>query len=99
MANPLKLEEVKRILDLACSLRDDVDPVEEELEHDELCLRLRDRLIAAAQITGDSLTEDQAAAAVDQYLDHMHEFREPGGVSATIARGYVWLMTLGKTSQ
>lgn len=95
-ANPLKLEEIKRILDLAGSLRDDIDPVQEELQHEELSVRLRDRLIAASNITGETLSEEQAAAAVDHYFDHLHDFREPTGFSASIARCYVWLMTLGK---
>lgn len=92
----LQLEEIKRILDLAGALRDDIDPVQEELNHEQLRLAYRDRLIAACSITGDTITEAQADAAVDQYFENMHDFREPSGLSASLAKCYVWLMTLGK---
>ena len=73
----LSLHEMTRIMDVAATLRKERALVEQQLNIDELKAELRQRLLEAAKISGDPVSEAEVDAAVEQYYDRLHEFREP----------------------
>lgn len=73
----LSLHEMTRIMDVAATLRKERALVEQQLNIHEIKAELRQRLLAAAKISGDPVTEAEVDAAVEQYYDRLHEFREP----------------------
>lgn len=73
----LSLHEMTRIMDVAATLRKERALVEQQLNIDEIKTELRQRLLAAAKISGDPVSEAEVDAAVDQYYDRLHEYREP----------------------
>ena len=76
-AHRLSLEEMSRIMDVAATLRKERSIVEQQLNIDEIKVALRQRLLETAKISGDPVTADEIDAAVDQYYERLHEFREP----------------------
>ncbi|MCR9119926.1 MAG: DUF6384 family protein [bacterium] len=91
----LNLDQIKRILDVAESARDDRDPIARELDHERTRLRMRDRLIAASEVQGEPLSETEASDAIDAYFQSLYEFQEPSGFQAAVARLYVRFMSIG----
>jgi hypothetical protein len=78
--DPLKdlgLAEMMRIMDVATALRQDRELVEEQLNFDQLKARLRDKLTAAAKVTGEQVSDAEVDAAIEQYYSNLHAFREP----------------------
>ncbi|MEQ8209665.1 MAG: DUF6384 family protein [Lacipirellulaceae bacterium] len=71
------LAEMTRIMDVAGALRREQALVEQQLNLDELKDELRQRLLAAAEVSGDSVTPEQVDAAVEHYYDRLHTFEEP----------------------
>jgi hypothetical protein len=86
----LSLEEMSRIMDVAATLRKERAIVDQQLNIDEIKARLRERLLEAAQVSGDPVTENEVAAAVEQYYDRLHEFHEPPVSFATFL-AHVWV--------
>jgi len=76
-AEKLSLEELTRILDVAAALRKEQAVVEHQLNLDEVKAKLRERLLEAARVSGDTVTAEQVDAAVRQYYEQLHEFAEP----------------------
>ncbi|BBO33969.1 DUF6384 family protein [Lacipirellula parvula] len=73
----LSLAEMTRIMDVAATLRKERTLVEQQLNIDEIKAALRDRLLEAAKLNGDPVTPAEIDAAVEQYYDRLHEFRDP----------------------
>lgn len=73
----LTLAEMSRIMDVASTLRKERALVEQQLNIDEIKAKLRERLLEAAKVSGDPITEAEVDAAVEQYYDRLHEFRDP----------------------
>lgn len=73
----LSLHEMTRIMDVAATLRKERALVERQLNIHEIKAELRQRLLEAAKISGDPVTEAEVDAAVEQYYDRLHEFRDP----------------------
>jgi hypothetical protein len=73
----LSLEEMTRIMDVAATLRKERAIVDQQLNIDQIKAKLRERLMEAAKVSGDPVTEEEIAVAVEQYYDRLHEFREP----------------------
>ncbi|HMO84602.1 MAG TPA: DUF6384 family protein [Lacipirellulaceae bacterium] len=73
----LSLKEMSRILDVAGALRKERALVEQQLNIDQIKQALRERLLAAAQLAGDQVTAAEVDAAIEQYYDRLHDFREP----------------------
>jgi hypothetical protein len=73
----LTLAEMSRIMDVAATLRKERALVEQQLNIDQIKTQLRQRLLEAAKVSGDPVTEAEVDAAVDQYYDRLHEFRDP----------------------
>ena len=73
----LTLAEMSRIMDVASTLRKERALVEQQLNIHQIKEKLRERLLEAAKVSGDSVTEAEVDAAVEQYYDRLHEFRDP----------------------
>ena len=76
-ADKLSLEEMSRIMDVATTFRKERALVEQQLNIHEIKAKLRERLLEAARVSGDPVTEAEVDAAVEQYYDRLHEFAEP----------------------
>ncbi|MAT72557.1 MAG: hypothetical protein CMJ58_23915 [Planctomycetaceae bacterium] len=86
----LSLAEMSRIMDVATTLRKERALVEEQLNIDQIKAKLRERLIAAARVSGDTVSEAEVDAAVEQYYDRLHEFAEPPASWRTMV-AHVWV--------
>lgn len=96
-ARQLSLEELLRIMDVATTLRKEQDVVEEQLNLDQIKVRLRERLLEAAQVTGEPVTAKQIDTAIENYYDKLHTFKEPRwSFSVLLAHIYVRRVTIIK---
>lgn len=73
----LSLLEMGRIMDVAATLRKERSIVQQQLNLEQTKAKLRERLLEAARIAGDPVTEREVDAAIEQYYDRLHEFRQP----------------------
>jgi len=73
----LSLDETLRIMDVARTLRRERDIAEQQFNRDEIRARLRERLMASTEITGDRFTPAEVEAALDQYFNNLHTYRDP----------------------
>jgi hypothetical protein len=73
----LSIPEMLRIMDVATELRQDRELVEQQLNFDELRQRLREKLLASAQVTGEEVTPEEVDAAIERYFAGQHTFRDP----------------------
>ncbi len=102
----LTLEQTLRIMDVATTLRKEQALVEQQLNIEETKAMLRERLLDAAKITGERLTEEQVDIAIEHYYDKLHVFEAPEwSVGLVMAHLYVmrgtiikWTITLGATA-
>ncbi len=102
----LTLEQTLRIMDVATTLRKEQALVEQQLNIEETKAMLRERLLDAAKITGERLTEEQVDIAIEHYYDKLHVFEQPEwSVGLVMAHLYVmrgtiikWTITLGATA-
>lgn len=93
----LSLEEMIRIMDVATALRKEQAVVEQQLNLGETKAMLRERLLEAAQVTGENLTIDQIDVAIDSYYDKLHQFKKPAwSASVVLAHLYVMRGTIMK---
>lgn len=93
----LSLPELIRIMDVATELRKGQEVVEEQLNLDQIKVRLRERLLAAAQVAGEPVTAEQIDAAIDDYYDKLHSFEEPKwSFHVLLAHFYVQRVTIIK---
>lgn len=102
----LTLEETLRIMDVATTLRKEQSLVEQQLNIEETKAMLRERLMAAAKVTGERLTEEQVDIAIAHYYDKLHVFEKPKwSLSLAMAHLYVlrgtivkWTVAIGATA-
>ncbi len=93
----LSLPELIRIMDVATELRQEQEVVEEQLNLDQIKIRLRERLMEAAKVAGDPVTAEQIDAAIEDYYDKLHSFEEPQwSFHVLLAHFYVRRVTLLK---
>lgn len=86
----LSLKEMATIMDVASQLKREQAVVQQQLNLDQVKQALRQRLLDAAKLSGGSVTAEQVDAAVAQYYDQLHTYREPRlGWSTAIA--HVWI--------
>jgi hypothetical protein len=76
-AADLSLDETLRIMDVARALRRERDVAELQFNRAEIRARLRDRLLASAESTGDQFTPAEVDAAIEQYFNNLHTYRDP----------------------
>jgi hypothetical protein len=86
----LSLAEMSRIMDVAATLRREQEIVNQQLNIDQIKAKLRERLLEAAKVSGDPVTEAEVAVAVEQYYERLHEFREPPASFAKFL-AHVWV--------
>ncbi len=102
----LTLEQTLRIMDVATTLRKEEAVVEQQLNLEETKAMLRKRLLEAAEITGEPLTEEQVDIAIEHYYDKLHVFDEPEWsfeyflAHLYVMRGTIikWTIALGATA-
>ncbi len=86
----LRLDEMLRILDAASVLRKEREHASLALEVDETRRLLRERLLEAARVSGERVSEAEVDAAVARYYATLHEFDPPGrGFQRALAHLYV----------
>ena len=73
----LSIEQTLRIMDVATTLRKEQAVVHQQLNIEETKAMLRKRLLDAAKVTGEPLTEEQVNIAIEHYYDKLHVFEEP----------------------
>ena len=86
----LGVQEMLRIMDVATTLRLDRELVEEQLNVDELKARLKERMLAASKVTGESVTPEEVDAAIRHYYSGLYDFREPK-INPSVALAHAWV--------
>ena len=93
----LSVRDMLRIMDVATTLRQDRELVEEQLNLDALKQRLRERMIAAAEVTGEEVTPAEVDAAIDVYYRQLNTYQEPPlGPAVALAHLYVRRVRLAR---
>jgi hypothetical protein len=82
--------EMLRIMDVATTLRLDRELVEEQLNFEDLKARLKERMLAASKVTGESVTPEEVDAAIDRYYANLYTFHEPK-MSFAVAMAHAWV--------
>jgi len=87
----LTIEETLRVLDVARELRSRRETAEEMFRRDDIRTNLREKLLKAAEITGDRVTEAEIDMAISQYLAGVHQYQDPEpGFKNVLAHLWVW---------
>ena len=77
LAPELTLTETLRVLEVARGMRRERAAAEVALARGEIREIMRKRLIDAAAITGDKITEADVDAAINQYFSTQHSYADP----------------------
>lgn len=89
-ASDLSIAEMSRMLDVAAALRRERLVAEQQLNHDQTRAMLRERLLEAARVSGDPVSEQEIDAAIEAYFANLHEFQAPKpGFETFLAHLYV----------
>ena len=86
----LTLVETLRVLEVARGLRQEREVAEVALARDEIRSLLRKRLMDAAVITGDKITEADVDAAIEQYFATQHTYQDPP-MSFSVLLAHLWV--------
>ncbi len=90
VAPELTLAETLRVLEVARGMQQDRAEAEVALARNEIREVMRKRLMDAAAITGDKITEADVDAAIDHYFSTQHSYRDPAmSLAAFLAHLYV----------
>lgn len=73
----MTIAETLRVMDVAREMREQRESAEEMFRHDEVRVRLREKLMRTAAMSGDRVTEEEIDAAIDQYLSGLHVYEGP----------------------
>jgi len=86
----MTIAETLRVMDVAREMREQRETAEEMFRHDEVRIRLREKLMRTAALSGDRVTEVEIDAAIDQYLAGRHVYQgPPQGLSTLIAHCWI----------
>ena len=78
------------IADIASTLRLQGTEVEKQLNIDNFINEVKGKVLEAAKIKGEDITEEQAEAATRNYLSNLYTFKQPkNNISYKIAEAYV----------
>ena len=78
-------------MDVARELRDRRETAEEMFRRDDLRNGLRDKLMRAARMSGDNVTEAEIEVAIAQYFETLHTYQDPKpGMKRFLAHCWVW---------
>ena len=86
----LSLVETLRVLEVARGLRQEREVAEVALARDEIRTLMRKRLMDAAVITGDKITEADVDAAIEQYFATQHTYQDPP-MSFSVFMAHFWV--------
>ncbi|TWU23173.1 hypothetical protein Pla52o_27080 [Novipirellula galeiformis] len=87
----LTLNETLRVMDVAREMRDQRETAEEMFRRDDARTNLRNKLVRAARLSGDNVSEAEIEAAIDQYLATLHTYEDPQpGLKSLIAHLWIW---------
>lgn len=89
-ARDLTLVETLRVLEVARGLRQEREVAEVALVRDEVRTLMRKRLMDAAVITGDKVTESDVDAAIEQYFATQHTYQDPP-MSFSVVLAHLWI--------
>ena len=89
-ARDLTLVETLRVLEVARGLRQEREVAEVALARDEIRSLMRKRLMDAAVITGDKITELDVDAAIEQYFATQHTYQDPP-MSFSVLLAHLWV--------
>ena len=89
-AKDLTLVETLRVLEVARGLRQEREVAEVALARAEIRTLMRKRLMDAALITGDKITEADVDAAIEQYFATQHTYNDPP-FSFRVALAHLWI--------
>ena len=89
-AKDLTLVETLRVLEVARGLRQEREVAEVALARDEIRTLMRKRLMEAAAITGDKITEADVDAAIEQYFATQHTYKDPP-MSFSVLLAHLWV--------
>lgn len=82
-------------MDVARAIRDEQLTVEQQFQIEETRAKIRERLIASAQIAGDRVTAAEVDVAIQLYFDNLNVYRDPPwGFQRIVAQLYVWRVRL-----
>lgn len=73
----MTIAETLRVMDVAREMREQRESAEEMFRHDEVRVRLREKLMRTAALSGDRVTEVEIDAAINQYLAGRHVYQGP----------------------
>ncbi len=91
----LSLHEMLQIMDVARAIRDEQLTVEQQFQIEETRAKIRERLIASAQVAGDNVTAAEVDVAIQLYFDNLNVYRDPPwGFQRLLAQLYVWRVRL-----
>ncbi len=87
----LSLNEMMRVMDVAREMRRNRDVAEGMFQRDTVRAQLRTKLMQAAEIAGDRVTEAEIDAAIDQYFKNLHTYADPEpSFQRVLAHAWVW---------
>ena len=89
-ARDLTLVETLRVLEVARGLRQEREVAEVALARDEIRTLMRKRLMDAAVITGDKISESDVDAAIEQYFATQHTYQDPP-MSFSALLAHLWV--------
>ena len=92
-ARDLTLVETLRVLEVARGLRLEREVAEVALARDEIRSLMRKRLMDAAVITGDRITESDVDAAIEQYFATQHTYQDPP-MTFSVLLAHLWVRRL-----
>ena len=93
----LKLDEFLMMVDVATTVRQKQEEVNQQLNIHEVRDELKKKLQGTAQVTGEQLTDFQIESAINSYFDGLYSFQEPQRDFGTkIAELYVGRVRLAK---
>jgi hypothetical protein len=90
LARDLTLVETLRVLEVARGLRQEREVAEVALVRDEVRTLMRKRLMDAAVITGEKITESDVDAAIEQYFATQHTYQDPP-MSFSVVLAHLWI--------
>ncbi|MEE2938122.1 MAG: DUF6384 family protein [Planctomycetota bacterium] len=87
----LTIAETLRVMDVARQMRDQRETAEEMFQRDDLRLKLREKLLRTARVSGDTVTEAEIEAAIGQYFENLHTYHDPApGLKSGLAHLWIW---------
>lgn len=79
------------MMDVAREMRDQRQMAEEMFRRDDLRSALRDKLMRTARLSGDDVTEAEIDAAINQYMETLHTYRDPApSFKKFMAHCWIW---------